>query len=576
MRQAAALGISASAAGLLARQATAQESTPIATPDATGEVITSITRAEYYDQLKSHFSIEAPASPGGQLVNTFSTDISTLNPIISSDVFSGYIIDFVYEGLVGTSPIDGSVVPSGLADYWEIAPDGVTYTFHLNPNATWHDGTSVTADDVVFTFDAVIAEDSPSVRKSTVESFLASHRKIDDHTVELVSQQQSAVFLDKTALQFAILPKHIWEDVPVVEWPSDTGTTGQDPARVVGSGPFRFVEWAIGARVVLEHNDNYWDADNTPAIDQYIFNVVAEESTQLASLQTGETDFSEIPSTSVDTIKQSNPELQFAEVDTPSFNFYALNQEPSKTGLFLDTRVRQALHYALDRDTFASELMAGYAIRADGPQPVLSPAYAPDRINTIYSYDPERAKALLEEAGWIDGDGDGVRERDGVKMSFETIYPEGDTLYDQAIPFMQQLWRDVGVEMKASALPFPTIIDRINTLSFECLVLGFTWGFDGLQGDMFRCSAVSPNGFNLVSWCNERYDALDAAAQAELDPEKRRDLLIEAANIVNDEMAIGVIAFARDIYGASPRVHNFLPQGYSGYWWIQYAWLEQN
>src|SRR5699024_2730242 len=111
---------------------------------------------------------EEPGEMGGLLVHTYTSDISTLNPILTSDIYSGLIIGFIFEGLVGNSPIDGSVVPSGFADSWEIAEDGVTYTFHLNPNATWQDGTPVTADDVVFTFDTVMSENSPSPRKSTV------------------------------------------------------------------------------------------------------------------------------------------------------------------------------------------------------------------------------------------------------------------------------------------------------------------------------------------------------------------------------------------------------------------------
>jgi peptide/nickel transport system substrate-binding protein len=588
IRRATALGVGPIAAAALARQATAHQSTPeashqehgaaspVASAGATpaGEVIRSMTRAEYYEQLKSHFQLEDAAETGGTFIYTDTSDISTLNPILVSDVPSGIVVGFVFEGLTGGSTIDGTTVPSGIADYWEIGADGVTYTFHLNPQATWHDGTPVTAYDCEFTFDAVLAEDSLSFRKGTVEAALKSYRAIDERTFELVSLEQSAVFLDDTTNQFAILPKHIWENVPFAEWGADPGSNGQDPARVVGSGPFTFVERELGSQIRLARNADYWDQEHTPYIDEFVFRIVADENSAVASLQTGETDLTSVPSSLVESVSESNPELQIASYDTAAFTYYMVNQDPALSSLFLDVGVRQALHYALDRVTYAQTIENGYSIRADGTQPVLSPAYAPDQINTIYAYDPEKANSLLEEAGWTMGD-DGIREKDGQRFSFECIYPEGVATYAQGIPFMQQYWREVGVEMIPAAVPFPTLLERIDTFQFEMAVLGFSWDFSGLQSVMLRCDMVPFNGFNNMKYCNERYDELDSAARRELDPDARRDLMIEAANIVNDEMAIGVITFGKGISGARPEVRNYLPNGYSGLWWVQYTWLEQ-
>ncbi|HWV25290.1 MAG TPA: ABC transporter substrate-binding protein [Thermomicrobiales bacterium] len=571
--RAVASGLTFGAAGMLAGSVAAQDATPGASAESSGEVIKSITREEYFAQLRQTFPLEAPETPGGELIVTYSKDVMTLNPILRTDVYSGYITQLLFEGLVGTSPIDGSVVPSGVADRWEIGADGVTYTFFLNPNATWEDGTPITADDVIFTFDSVLADDSPSVRKSTVEGYLASYSKIDDHTLELVSFTPSAVFLNKTALLFEILPKHIWGDIAASEFPTDAGSTGQDPTRVVASGPFRFVEWQMGDHLTLERNPNYWDQENAATLDRYIFDVKKEDTTVISALKTGESDVCQVPATFARELEASNPELQIAQVDTASFTFYVLNQNPDRSPLFTDVRVRQAMYYAIDRDVYANTILDGFATRADGPQAVLSPAYAPDRMNTIYEVDPEKAKSLLEEAGWVDSDGDGIREKDGVKFSFDMLYDEGEVSYTQGIPYIQQCWREIGIELIAAATPFTVILDRINTSDLDAVLIGFSWGFDGIQGDMFRCNATSPNGFNIASFCSPEYDQLDAEASAELDPEKRREIMIEAANIVNDEQAVGVIAYPKNIYGGSPRLRNFLPQGYLPYWWVRYAWF---
>jgi len=578
MRRATALGLSGAAAGILARNAVAQ-GTPAASPEAspvggTGEVIRSQTREEFYAQLREAFQFEEAATSGGQLIHTMTTDIATVNPILVSDTYSGWITGFVFESLVGGNPVDGNPSP-GLADYWEIGADGVTYTFYMNPNATWHDGQPVTADDVIFSFDAVLAEDSLSVRKSTVELFLKEYKKVDDYTVQLVGIEPSAVFVENTAAQFAIVPKHIWEAVPFGDWASDPGSTGQDPSRVIGSGPFTFIEWVLGDRVTLAKNPDYWDTESIPNIDEYIYRVVADPASAIASLQTGESDVVEVSFSQANPLRESNPELQVIDFDTLSFNFYIANQDASKTELFTDVKVRQALHYALDRDLMAETVYQGFAIRADGTQPVLSIAYAPDRINTIYTYDPEKAKALLEEAGWVDSDGDGIREKDGVKFSFETTYSEGVATYEQQIPYMQQVWREVGIEMIPTAIPFPTLLENNDAGNYQMSVLGFSWSVDGGQGDMFRCSAVPPSGFNMMRYCNPEYDKLDAASQVELDQQKRIDILIEASNIVNDEMAAGINVFRKSIMGGAPRVHNFFPNGYSSVWWIAYTWLDQ-
>ncbi|HVL24616.1 MAG TPA: ABC transporter substrate-binding protein [Thermomicrobiales bacterium] len=573
MRRATALGLSGAAAGILARNAVAQDATPAASPAGTGEVTTSVTREEFNAALREAYQFEEPASTGGQLIHTMTTDIATVNPILVSDTYSNWITGFVFEGLVGGSPVDGTDTP-GLADYWEIGADGVTYTFYLTKDAKWHDGEPVTADDIIFSFDAVLAEDSLSVRKSTVEQFLKEYKKIDDYTVQLVAKSPSAVFVANTAGQFQIVPKHIWEGVPFGEWNSDPGSTGQDPSRVIGSGPFKFVEWALGDHVTLTKNADYWDQENLPVIDEYTYRVVADASSALASLQTGESDVAEVPFSQANPLRESNPELQVNDFDTLAFNFYITNQDASRSDLFTDVKVRQALHYALDRDLIAQTVYQGFAIRADGTQPVLSVAYAPDRINTIYLYDPEKSKSLLDEAGWVAGS-DGIREKDGVRLSFECTYAEASATYEQQIPYMQQAWREVGIEMIPAAIPFPTLLDNNDAGNYQMSVLGFTWSVDGLQGDMFRCSAVPPAGFNMMRYCNEDYDKLDAASQVELDDQKRIDILIEASNIVNDEMAAGINVFRKSIYGGSPRVHNFFPNGYSNVWWVQYAWVEQ-
>ena len=151
--------------------ALAQNGTP---PAGGGEPVTSITREEYYQKLRENFQFEEPASQGGQLIMGDSTDIDTVNGLLSDDSPTSYINGLIYESLTGVDPFDGTIVP-GLADRYEIAADGITYTFHLNQDAKWHDGEDFTADDVKFSLDCALAEDTVYAYTGPVDEALATY-----------------------------------------------------------------------------------------------------------------------------------------------------------------------------------------------------------------------------------------------------------------------------------------------------------------------------------------------------------------------------------------------------------------
>ena len=573
MRRATALGVSAGAAGMLARSAAAQ--TPEASP-ATGDVITNaLSREEAMAAMNEAFPFEEVGSTGGEIIYQQSTDIGTVNPVLSTDVYSSYINNQIFEGLIGGSVIDGTDIPTGLADGWEISADGLEYTIHLNQNVVWHDGTPFTSADVIATFDGALAENSQSVRKVTIESVLDSYEAVDDYTVKFYSKAPSGIFLTEALGQFGILAAHIWADVDPGEWPSDGGSIGTDPSRVIGTGPFKFDSWNLGENITIVKNEEYWQPDEVANIDRFIFQVVGDGNTVLASLQTGAADVGDIPFSEADALAESNPDLQIVAYDTTSQNYYHQNQDPSKLELFTDVRIRQAMLYALDRSLLADMVYFGYAIQADGTQPVLSIAYDPSSVNTVYNYDPEMAMSLLEEAGWVDEDGDGIREKDGQKLTMDVIYSEGTTTYPVQIPYMQDAWGEVGIDAVTSAVPFQSLLDDTDAGNYGVCVQGFQWSIDGGQDAMFATASTPPNGFNSMRYSNADYDALIEPSKTEVDQQKRIAILQEQSNILNDDAAIGITVFRQNIIGANPRVHNFFPNGYSAFWWLNRAWVDE-
>ncbi|HEU0164567.1 MAG TPA: ABC transporter substrate-binding protein, partial [Thermomicrobiales bacterium] len=316
---AAAVGASAALMGTAAAQAT-PDASPVASPGAspaaspaayTGPVGTiSVSREDFYKALNEKFQFTKADKTGGTLIQLQTSDLTTLNPLLSSDTYSTQIIQLYNDTLVQTSPIDGTYVPS-LADSWEIAADGRTYTFHLHKGVTWSDGQPFTADDVVYSFDATVDEKSLSPRRADVLSVLESYRKIDDLTVELVAQKPFATFLSKTVAEVGIAPKHIWESVSFDQWGADPGSTGTDASRVVGTGAFLFKEWVQNDHVTLEKNPNYWNAANVPVnIDEFIYRVVADSNAALTSFTSGEVDIlQQVQPAQAEQLKKSNPEI---------------------------------------------------------------------------------------------------------------------------------------------------------------------------------------------------------------------------------------------------------------------------
>ncbi|MGH2535719.1 MAG: ABC transporter substrate-binding protein [Thermomicrobiales bacterium] len=567
------------ATGLVAPAAIAQEATPGAGPAGTGEVITSVPRADYYAALREHFGLEE-GQQGGQLIFGDISDIDTLNGVLGDDIPTNYVLALFYEGLVGTSPIDGTIVP-GLADSYEIAEDGITYTFNLNPNATWHDGEPFTADDVAFTIDAYLNPESNSAYTSTIDLALESYEVIDDNTIRLIAKDQLATFLYDVPGTMFVIPEHIWSGIPNADWVNDPISTGQVPESVVGTGPFIFQEWVQGESVTVVRNENYWDTEAMPYVDEVIFRVFPEENTAIQALLAGEIDIYEgIPPAQVEQVQQAEG-VEVAIYDTLRFNWYAANLEQP---MFQDLAVRQAMLYALDRELMAEEIYLGFAEQANGTQPVLSPAYAPDQIDVIYNYDPEMAMQVLEEAGWTDSDGDGFRDKDlngdgsiteDEVLRFDFIFTRGVATYDQQVPYMQEAWAEVGIDMLPQAIPFTTLQERVDTGDYDVALFGFSWSADGGQGIMFRCDSMPPNGFNSMRYCNEEYDALDDQAQRELDPEARIQLLVQQSNIANNDAANGILVFRQEMSGYSERVNNFNPGGFGFMWSFQFAWVEE-
>jgi peptide/nickel transport system substrate-binding protein len=355
------------------------------------------------------------------------------------------------------------------------------------------------------------------------------------------------------------VPKHIWESIPKDQWATDPGSTGQDPSRVVGTGPFKFEAWTQGQEIRLVRNDDYYDPAGKPNVKELIYRIFPDSEAQFNAFLNGEIDYIErLEPEQFETVNNTDG-VKAEAYDDRGFTYYEFNLNTDVTTLFVDPKVRQAFLWALDRESIVNDIRLGFGEVANGTQPKISPGYAPEEITTTYSYDPERAKALLAEAGWTDSNGDGTVDKDGQEMSFEFLYAAGSSTNDSIAAYLQDAWKAVGIGIQPKALEFSALIEGTTTnLDWRMALYNFSWDATFIQDAMFGTNQYQV-GFNDMKYTNPQLDEIFAQTKREFDPEKRRALLIEAANIVNEEQPIGILYFTRSIDAWTTRAHNIHP-----------------
>jgi len=546
---------------------------PVASPGASPvaascEPFTSTTDAEERAAVEAAFPIEQPADTEGSYVVGAVGDLQAVNPYLVESDPSFTIVGYVFDTLLG-GDTQGQPVAGGVTDYYEVAADCITYTFHLKTDKVWHDGTDLTSADVAFSFEALSDEALASPYTGSFLDTVASWNVLDDDTIEVVATAPRADFLYNAS--FYIVPKHIWESVPRADWVTDPGTTGQDPARVVGTGPFRFESWTQGQEIKLVRNDAYtprpaWVADIT-------IRLFTDTEAQFNAFLTGDLDSTGVSPENVPEVEADPETFTLSSYPERGFFYYEFNLDPAVTTRFEDARVRQAFMWALDRQSIVNNILLGYGEVANGTQPSISYAYAPEGMDTVYTYDPARATALLAEAGWTDTNGDGTVDKDGVEMAFEFLYPSGSTTTDTLVAYLQDAWSQVGIGITPRGLEFPALIEATTTTpTFEVAFYGFNWDASFIQDVMFGCDQYQV-GFNDMRYCNPELDALADRIETTLDQDERAALLIEYSNIVNEEQPIGVLYFDEGISAWNNRLHNIFPSAWGGAG-VDYLWVD--
>jgi peptide/nickel transport system substrate-binding protein len=508
---------------------------------------------------------EPPQNEGGTVIEGSFADAATVNGVLSSDTASSRIIDLIADPVVEIHPLTVEPIPY-LATGIDISDDGLVYTFPLRDDVTWHDGEPFVAEDVRFTYELHRNPDVNSPRYTELTERIESIDVVDDHTVEFRLNFPVSAFLAQNMVH-RIVPEHVLRDVEPSEIAAHPFSTGEKGV-TIGTGAFMFEEWVKDDHVTLVRNPNHFLG--APFVDQYIFRVVPDHTVLAQQIRTGEVDFGPIQEAFVQDIEAA-ANVNLVEYDQFQFTFYAYQLDPEKSTLFQEREVRHALAHALDREALIEAIRFGFGEVAVGTMPRRSWAYNPDGVDLQFEYDPDLAREMLDEAGWVEG-ADGVREKDGQRLAFEIYTNAGNEIREQYVTVMQEQWRVIGVECTPQLEEWNAFLERITgTKDFEIFLVGFSWGVDPDQSTMWQTGG----GFNMNGYVNEDVDALLEEGLLETDLDARTEIYTRMQNIIMEDLPSVILDFPQGLIGVNVRVHNKFPGSPPGTevinaheWWV--------
>ncbi|EGL81827.1 ABC-type transporter, periplasmic subunit [Caldalkalibacillus thermarum TA2.A1] len=494
---------------------------------------------------------------GGDLIYGQTGNPQLFNPLYSQDTASGDIEDLIFAGLMRTDE-NLNVVPH-LGEPVEVSEDGLEHIYRIYEGVKWHDGEEVTADDVVFTFSIPLHDDYDGPRKSYFES-LESVEKIDDYTVKFVLNKPDAAW--PITAGWALLPEHILGDVPVAELGEHE--FNRNP---VGAGPFKFDEWVEGQYVRLVAHEDYFEG--RPYLDSITVKITGDSNAQVLQLQTGDIQMGAFSSEEFSTVETFD-HVNISQILRYAYNYFGFN---FRNEFFQDLRVRQAIAHALDRQAIIDATLDGHGEVAHGPVSPLSWAWTDDL--TVYEYDPEKAKALLAEAGWEPGS-DGVLEKDGKKFEIEILYNEENIARRNTAVIMQEQLAEVGIKATPKSLEWGAFLDTINppNYDFDTIILGWALGTDPNPIAIFHSREIE-KGLNNISYVNEELDRLMEEAEVTLDEEERKEKLHEIFKILSEDLPYVFLNYPMDNVAYPKNLHGFTHHPRVPFYKAHEWWLEQ-
>ncbi|MFH1844404.1 MAG: ABC transporter substrate-binding protein [bacterium] len=490
---------------------------------------------------------------GGTVVIAFPTEPDVLNSLITASSYTGQVLDVMMDGLVEMGE-DLQWYPR-IASHWDLSPDSLMLTYHLNP-WNWSDGAPLTAYDVVSSLELFIHPDVASQRRRVFDPII-SVVALDSSTVryEFSTRQMDPV---GTAFH-SLLPHHLtstYEPANVRDWPLN-----ESP---LSAGAYILENWEHNREIVLSRNPRY--PGPAPFLDRIVFKIIPDRTARVIALETGEVDFVEGITPESAKRLADNDGVAIYRIKGRDYGYLVWNL---RNPIFADPRTRKALSLGIDRQRFIDTLLGGFGSPASSLIPPAIWAHNPSVAAD--PYDPVEASRLLAEVGWVDGDGDGILEFDGRKFSFEILTRQGDPVRANGVVIIQKNLEQLGIEVTPRILELATSLDLVRRGQFA--------GYLGLyQASLIVDPSVlvhseATDQRNYGMYHNELVDSLLALALAQPERELALPIWCRLQEVLAEDMPMACLYYPERLVGVSNRLQHVRPHMLSPFnnineWWI--------
>lgn len=509
---------------------------------------------------------------GGRLVIGMQQEPEVLNEALNTMVSVVYVCNLIFSKFVRHNErmelVPDLITEIPTVENGGITPDHLTYTYHLRPDALWHDGTPVTSIDVEFTYRLMM---HPDINVETRQGWdiITGVETPDPHTVVFHLGEVYANFVGDCFYDESVLPRHLLE-----------GSLGPDfqaadfHRRPVGSGPFVFHEWEPGSHITVRSNPDYYGEG--PYLDEMVLRFIPDGNALLLELETG----------GVMAIDNAPDALADAAGTIKGLTVYrnaALFMEHldlNCTGPILgDRRVRRALALATDRDELSEKIYDGIWMPAFGDEHPSSHYYS-DATREINAFDTAAAARILREAGWVDGDGDGIREKDGVPLRLEISTTTGRLNRERTEMVLRDQYLKIGVDLAVRNY-HPTVLfggfdegGILKTGRFDIALYAILTPPDpSTKEGSYSARFMPPTGQNYSRIDHERLTELLSRGSTTVDPSKRKRIYDEVAVIVAEEVPVIPLLWVTQLDAMPERLRNYRPNPtQSGDTWNANEW----
>ena len=507
-----------------------------------------------------------------QLVLTILGDPKTFNSVIATDATSADVGGMIFDGLVTQNPLTGKI-EAELAESWEISEDNLEILYTLRPNLKWSDGEPLTVDDVVFTYNQLylnteIPTGMRDVLKIGQSEGFPTVTKVNDRQVKFTTPEPFAPFLGVTGA--SIYPAHILKET--VEQKDNEGklkflstwTVDTPPEQIVASSAYKLKSYATAQRVVFEANPYYWKKDvvnkDIPYIKEVVWEIIESTDTALMQFRSGSLDTMSVSPEYFSLLKKEEDKGNFrieegGEVYSMTFISFNLNQgkkngkpviDPIKSRWFNNVNFRQAVSYAINRDRMVTNIFRGLG----KPQVSFEPRQSPFYYEGVkeYEYNLEKAKQLLQEAGFKYNQQGQLLDWDGNRVSFILNTNTGNKIREAMGNQIEEDLAAIGIKVNFRTINFNVLINKLNnTLNWDCILLGFgggnepnnrynLWAVDG-NSHLFNQLTGDLTERNISDWEQEISNLYIEAAK-ELDIEKRKEIYAEIQQVVAEKLPV--------------------------------------